>query len=151
MSDSDNPMVVFLMALVTRLGRQSSLLWLGPDGQPSSQHAYVVPEPGMCQGCASCKGSDWLLKTRIVAHLWVICCEWSGRAKLSCVQAVELTAVQCQHYSPAHWEQSELHLVMLTLENEHRSLQPLPVPMPNDLCYMQASKLQPAELWQQRQ
>ena len=74
--DSKNPMSKFLMALVTRLGRQPSLLWLGPDGQPSRRQAHALPERTVCQGCANCKGADWLLKTQIVAHLWTICCEW---------------------------------------------------------------------------
>ena len=80
--DSSNPMLAFLVALVKRLGRQPSLLWLGSDGQPSPRQAHALPERRVCQGCANCKGADWLLKTKIVAHLWTIFCEWPG---VSCV------------------------------------------------------------------
>ncbi|DBA71601.1 TPA: hypothetical protein ACH3X2_001066 [Trebouxia sp. C0005] len=79
MQDSDNPMLAFLMALMTRLGRQPSLLWLGSDGQPSPRQTYAPHAHRVCQGCANCKGADSLLKTQIVVLLWAIfCSEASG-------------------------------------------------------------------------
>jgi len=97
------------MALVRRLGRQLSFLWLGSNDQPSPRQAHALSERRVCQGCANCKGADWLLKTQIVAHLWTIFCEWPD---MSCYMSTWV------HYAGVDIT-TKLGTVLLSLDHAH--------------------------------
>ena len=69
-----SPLAVALFkAIVRRLGREPSLLWIGSAEQPDSSQTCSLYR---CKGCPKCNGFAWLFKTQLVAHLWTVFCNF---------------------------------------------------------------------------
>ena len=76
-NDVDSPLVALLMAMLSRVARDPSILTLTPDevkgtGRALSRHrgSGII-----CQGCLFCNGPNWHFKTESVAALWTTCCK----------------------------------------------------------------------------